>query len=150
MEDTFIIDKVEAMSIRLGNIDDVPKIQPLLEELGYPTDLNKLKERCTKFLNTDGYGIAVYEVDGGILGFIAWSKSMLLVGDLPRYNIEALIVNNDHRGKGIGKQLMQFLEALCDQCVIDITSSRKRKSAHKFYKSLGYLSEKVFFRKTKV
>ena len=61
--------------IRNATIDDIPRLLPLLSELGYPATLEDLNRRFLKFLSNPGYGVAVYENNNEIIGFVAWAKS---------------------------------------------------------------------------
>ena len=67
-----------------------------------------------------------------------------------------LVVDELHRGKGFGKQLISYIEQHAEAvgCVIiELTSGLRRASmgTHRFYQSLGYQNtgelEKVYLRK---
>lgn len=142
--------------IRYAQLNDTPGILPLLSDLGYDCELKDLKVRFLRFLDNKGYGVAVYEIDTIIIGVIAWSKSDLFVSDKARFHIEALVVLKNHRGLGIGKKLILFLEELAQEhspAIVDLTSGirRAKDGSHEFYKSLGYQNEgpmaKLYLRK---
>lgn len=141
--------------IRHAVFKDVSAILPLLEELGYPCALQNLEERFTIFCKHPGYGVAVYEREERIVGFIAWSKSYLFVLDKVRFHIEALAVSENSRGIGIGKKLILFVEGIASEhspVIVDLTSSLWREEAtkaHSFYSRLGYNNKKhsAYFRK---
>jgi GNAT superfamily N-acetyltransferase len=142
--------------IRHAIIDDTPRLVPLLSELGYPTTLDDFNKRFLKFLNNPGYGVAVYEINDEIIGLVAWTKATLFVSDKIRFHIEGLVVSTNHRGKGIGKKLMKFVEDIVLQespAIIDLTSGLRRAQdgTHEFYKRIGYHNEgymaKLYFRK---
>jgi len=65
-----------------------------------------------------------------------------IIGDCrPFMVIENMIIDQDYRGKGIGKELMMYLENIARDrnCYyIIFVSSSKRKDAHRFYQSMGY------------
>lgn len=144
------------MIIRHADLSDVPSLLPLLEQLGYPTSLEALTVRFKHFLQNAGYGVVVCEMNDNIIGFVAWSKSDLFVLDSVRFHIEAIVVASDHRGKGIGKKLMELVEEIArphSPAIIDLTSGlrRAKDGSHEFYKSLGYKNEghmaKLYLRK---
>ncbi|MGD9109205.1 MAG: GNAT family N-acetyltransferase [Gammaproteobacteria bacterium] len=144
------------MILRKADIDDVPQLIPLMAQLGYPPELEFMQNRFADFVDNDGYGVAVAEQDDKIVGWVAWSKSMLFVLPKVRLRIEGIVVDNKYRRRGVGKKLMRFVEDVAKElspCVIDLTSGlrRKKDGSHEFYKSLGYANEgymaKLYLRK---
>lgn len=142
--------------IRAAVHADLPQLLPLMEHLGYPYKLEELEERFETFNKLDGYGVAVAEQNSQIIGWIAWSKSVLFVKPMSRFHIEGLVVDDKYRGQGIGKKLMKFVEDMAEQykpCIIDLTSGLRRAESgtHDFYKSFGYINEgemaKLYLRK---
>jgi GNAT superfamily N-acetyltransferase len=142
--------------IRHSNINDIAGLLPLLSQLGYPCKFEELQTRFIRFLNNPGYGVAVCEINGKILGLIAWSKSELFVLDRVRFHIEALVIEQESRGKGIGKKLMKFVESISENhkpVIIDLISGfrRAKEGTHEFYKNIGYRNEgemaKLYLRK---
>lgn len=144
------------MIIRHAAIDDTPKLLPLLSELGYPATLEDLNRRFLKFLKNPGFGVAVYEANEEITGLVAWTKTDHLISDATRFSIVGLVVSTSHRGMGIGKELMKFVENIAKQhspAIIDLTSGLRRAQdgTHEFYKCIGYQNEgpmaKLYLRK---
>ncbi len=77
-------------------------------------------------------------VAGSVMGIVCEE----LYGDCrPFMVIEDVIVDRDHRRKGVGSALMREMEkcAVANQCkyIIFVTES-DRVEAHRFYQSLGY------------
>lgn len=145
--------------IRLAELNDAEKLLPLMEQLGYPQTIETLKSRINLFLKQDGYGIALAEEIStrNIVGWIAWSKSNLIVSSAVRLHIEGLIVDQKFRGKGVGKALMRHVENIAENntpCIIDLTSGERRAKdgSHEFYAALGYENDgymaKKYLRKT--
>lgn len=142
--------------IRNAALNDMPGLLPLLAQLGYPCILEDLEARFIKFLDNPCYGVAVCEINSDIVGMIAWSKSDLFVLDKVRFHIEGLIVQTSHRGMGVGKKLIKFLEEIAKQhapAIVDLTSGvrRDKDGSHAFYNRLGYQNEghmaKLYLRK---
>jgi ribosomal protein S18 acetylase RimI-like enzyme len=142
--------------IRNAEATDIEDLLPLLDQLGYPTTKEALEQRFTRFLNNDGYGVAVACINAKIVGFVAWSQSNLFVSDKIRIHIEGIAVDKATRGQNIGKQLMQFVENHAQKfsgAIIDLASGLRRASegTHEFYKKLGYKNEglmaKLYLRK---
>jgi predicted N-acetyltransferase YhbS len=144
------------VSIRTARLTDAEQLLPLMESLGYPQNLEAFKKRCALFLNQANYGVAVAEKGDCIIGYIAWSTSLFFTSEKVCIPIENLTVDTWHRRKGIGKQLVAYMESFAkafSPCVIDLTSNVKRAKdgTHAFYKSLGYINEgtleKIYLRK---
>ena len=147
---------MEKVIVRKANVNDVPQLIPLIAQLGYPPELEFMRNRFESFISNDGYGVAVAEQSDKIVGWIAWSKSMLFVLPKVRLRIEGIVIDNGYRRQGIGKKLMHFVEDIAKKispCVIDLTSGlrRKKDGSHEFYKALGYANEgymaKLYLRK---
>lgn len=144
------------MNIRHATINDIPELILLLTELGYPCDIEDLTLRFERYMKNLGYGVAVCDVDKQIVGLIAWSKAYLFISNATRFHIESLIVAANHRGAGIGKKLMTFVEIIAKDhqpVIVDLISGlrRAKDGTHNFYKNLGYqnegLMEKIYLRK---
>jgi GNAT superfamily N-acetyltransferase len=62
--------------------------------------------------------------------------------------VEGVCVAPHLQGQGIGKQMMMEAKSLCEAAgcyKIALTSNIKRKSAHGFYKSLGFIQHGISF-----
>lgn len=142
--------------IRLAAVADVPSLLPLIAQLGYPLGQSQLEQRFERFISHKGYGVAVAVSESNLVGWIAWSKSFLFVSDMVRFHIEGLVVDENHRGKGIGKKLISFVETIAMDhmpAIVDLVSGvrRAKDGTHDFYKNLGYQNEghmaKLYLRK---
>jgi N-acetylglutamate synthase-like GNAT family acetyltransferase len=147
---------MNSVVIRKAKEEDVPLLLPLLEQLGYPHVLKDLQKRFELFAAQEGYGVAVAEQEGKIIGWVAWSRSFAFVVPKVRFHIEGLVVDISYRTQGVGKQLMTYVEDVAKQhrpCIIDLTSGKRRAKdgSHEFYKALGYQNEgymaKAYLRK---
>jgi len=134
--------------IRSASSSEAGKLLPLMEQLGYSQTLEAMTSQINLFLKQDGYGIAVAEETSTskIVGWIAWSKSILIVSPAIRLHIEGLVVEENYRGNGIGKALMLHVENIAklnSPCIVDLTSGKRRAKdgSHEFYASLGYHNE---------
>lgn len=144
------------ISIRHAAIDDIPELLSLIDQLGYPTPLKNFKKRFKKYTILDGYGVAVACDSSKIIGLVAWSKSVPFVLDKIRIRIEGLVIDAQHRKKGVGKKLMAFIEKFAmkySPAIIELTTGlrRAKDGSHEFYKSIGYKNEghmaKLYLRK---
>lgn len=126
--------------------DHVSGMLPLMDQLGYPTTLDALKTRFRMFMVKEGNSIVVAIDNAIVVGWIAWARSRFFVDDLWGYRIEGLVVDKTHRGQGIGKKLIQFMEAevkIDIPCEIELTTymSRAKDGTHDFYHNLGYRND---------
>ncbi len=146
----------EEIIIRIATTIDVRGLLPLMEQLGYSQNTQDFEKRLEIFTSKEGYGIAVAEESQTIIGLVAWSKSINFVSTATRIRIESLIVNEQYRNQGIGKNLMNFVEDIAktlSPCIIDLTSGlrREKDGSHEFYKALGYKNDgpmaKLYLRK---
>lgn len=141
--------------IRPATQNDLPELLPLMEQWGYSIDLETMKKQFDLFCNQNDYGVAVAELENKIVGWIAWSKSIMFLPKT-RIHLEGLVVDSNYRKKGIGKKLIDYIEKIAKQfspCIIDLTSGKRRakEGTHKFYEKLGYKNEgpraKLYLRK---
>lgn len=147
----------QEMIIRESKETDIKNILPLMEQLGYPSEIAQLTARFSNFINIPGYGVAIAMSNDNVIGLIAWSKSSLFVKDGSRIHIEALVVDKEYRRLGVGQALIKYLEKHIKKdkniCHIDLTSGTRRAvdGSHDFYDKLGYKNDgymsKVYLRK---
>lgn len=68
----------------------------------------------------------------------------------PRAIVESVHTRADLRGQGIGARMMQHAEALARAegcCMVQLTSNKLRKDAHRFYERLGFEQSHFGFKK---
>lgn len=86
--------------------------------------------------------LIVAEADGEIVGTlqITFTPSISFQGG-KRATVESVRVDKKHRGKGIGKELMNWAiaRAKTENCItMQLTTNADRKDAHRFYENLGF------------
>lgn len=67
----------------------------------------------------------------------------------PRAEAESVHVRPDLRGKGIGSLLMSFVVERARAkgcCMVQLTSNRERRDAHRFYERLGFVPSHTGFK----
>ncbi len=134
--------KSGAIHIREATFDDAAQLHILLQQLGYNINLETVKIRITAYQNTQ-HKIFVAIEEGNIVGEISLGIYEQLWIDGPSCRIDTIVIDQSHRGHGIGKQLIEYAEqyALKVGCkVIELITSDKRRASgtHAFYESLGY------------
>jgi len=78
-----------------------------------------------------------------ICGFISCKGQPLLHHEGLVFEIQELIVTSAHQGRGIGKKLIESLKpelARLGAISLEVTSNKRRKEAHAFYQSVGFLN----------
>jgi ribosomal protein S18 acetylase RimI-like enzyme len=136
------------VTIRRLATSDVPKLVPLMAELGYPTTSDALAERVAAVAANPDDGVLIAEEEGNILGLVAVHSYEMLhrPGRLGR--ITALVVSASSRGRGVGSQLLSAAESHLRAlgCIkLEVTSGEQRSEAHEFYAARGYREQRVRF-----
>jgi PhnO protein len=86
--------------------------------------------------------VAIAE-DDRICGFISCKGQPLLHHEGLVFEIQELIVTSDHQGRGIRKKLIESLKPELSRLgakSLEVTSNKRRKEAHAFYQSVGFLN----------
>lgn len=140
------------MIIRQATESDLPKIIELFHEMdgedglapeGYGAIWNKINQYPY-------YKIFVIEDREIVIG----TCSLIIIDNLGHQGAklavaENMIINQEFRGQGIGKQLMQFIMARAKEetCYkLMLSSNKKRTLAHKFYEQLGFEQHGISFK----
>lgn len=104
--------------------------------------------RLEYILSNPDYTLLIAREGDAVLGTVTGICCRAL--SMPFLVIEDVVVREDCRGKGVGKQLMDELDrfALENKCEYAIlVSSGFRKEAHKFYEKQGFTEDVRGFRK---
>lgn len=132
--------------------EDASMITELCFQLGYPTEPGGVSAKLAGLSEDEEHAIYVAELKGqGVVGWVHVFIYKPFHCDFMA-EVAGLVVDKACRGKGVGKQLMQAVEAWArDKCcaVVSLRSNIIRKEAHCFYKNLGYeiIKESYTFRK---
>ena len=138
------------MLIRKSQDEDNISIGNLInEELGYK-DLNyeKLLNRLQKMKSDDKHLTVVAEIEGKVIGFIGFYKGIAYNYDGEYIQIIALAVKKEYQNRGIGSQLLKWVE---DYAIghnirsFGLNSGLHRTEAHSFYENNGYLRKSYGF-----
>jgi len=132
-------------SIRIAQLSDVEGIRDLTSQLGYEVDTPTVAARLSRILTRSDQQFLVAEIDSSLAGWVHAAVAESMESE-PSVTIGGLVVDKNHRMKGIGKMLMDHAERWAREqgCVIvRLRSSSTRTAAHKFYEALGYTNIKT-------
>lgn len=140
------------MEIRKATINDIPEMVSLMEQLGYPTSVEKLALRFNAIEANPNYHTLVAELDGKVVGMAGLCTSLFYEYDGFYVRIVAFVVDSNCRRKGIGKKLIQEAERWAREqgaitIILNSGNREERKGAHQFYLSMGYAAKSVGFSK---
>jgi GNAT superfamily N-acetyltransferase len=127
------------LTIRDAQAADAPAVAGLLGQLGYPTEPSAVERRLQR-LQVVGDRVVVAEVEANVVGLAHLQVTPALERELPAAKIGALVVDDAHRGRGIGRALVQAIEdeARLRGCeLMFLTTAERRGAAHAFYERLG-------------
>ena len=140
------------MNLRDAREEDAAAITRLTrEELGYDYPEEQLRDHLKAFLGDSRQKILVAEQGGEVLGFLQLMDYDSLYGE-PMKTVMGIAVSSAHRGKGVGRALLQAGEAWAREtgaAGIRLTSGESRWGAHDFYRCCGYeeVKRQLYFRK---
>src|SRR6266540_2727667 len=127
------------LTIRDARAGDAEAIAGLLAQLGYPAAPEAVTVRLER-LGIVGDRVVVAELDGGTVGVAHLQVAPALERDRPAAKIGALVVDEAHRGHGVGRALVEAMasEARKRGCaLLFLTTSARRDDAHTFYERVG-------------
>jgi N-acetylglutamate synthase-like GNAT family acetyltransferase len=141
---------VNYMNIRPAKIQDSKKISSLMDQLGYGASGQLIEKKLTEFAKTPIDTVFVAEVEGLVVGVISCHITSLFHQAGSSGRITSMVIEQKHRGQGVGKCLVSEAEAFFQSsgCVkSEVTSGDHRPEAHAFYESCGYkLDERRFIK----
>jgi GNAT superfamily N-acetyltransferase len=129
------------VNVRVAAPADAPRLAELSGQLGYPADAAELRARVERLALRKDHVVYVAELaDGTLAGWIhATTAEMLEVGR--RGEIAGLVVDERHRGEGVGKRLAHAAEewaAAQGHTELTVRSNVTRDGSHPFYRHLGF------------
>ena len=137
--------------IRLAKVNDIPRIIQLYDELVITTSriesdkkpsLVDYQETLNEINTIPGYELLIAEENDEVIG----SMVLLIMPNLshrasPWALVENMIIDPKQQRRNVGRKLMEYAvrRAKDKGCYrIILNSSKKRRGAHKFYRSLGF------------
>jgi len=140
----------ESVVIRLAKEEDIPRIIELYDELALTTSQVEVgkknspedyRQTFAQIYTFPGHNLMVADDRGMVVGTMV----LLVVPNLahrtcPWAIVENLVVDHRYRRQQVGKLLMEYAikrarNAGCYK--LTLTSNKRRRGAHRFYRSLG-------------
>jgi GNAT superfamily N-acetyltransferase len=128
------------ITVRISQPEDAESIATLCHQLGYPTSPEAVKQRCQSMQANDQHIVYVALVNEAVVGWVHGHVCDLVITP-PQILILGLVVDEHHRGCGIGRLLMQHIEQWAEEKACDtilVRSNVIRTDAHLFYQHVGY------------
>jgi GNAT superfamily N-acetyltransferase len=127
--------------VRCARLEDVDQLAGLFDELGHRQTDDALALALEGALSDPRAGVLVADDGGALVGAATYFLVPVLHDSGPSCRVTTLVVDEAHRGHGIGHRLVEAAEAVargagCSR--IEATSALHRTGAHRFYDGLGY------------
>lgn len=131
--------------IRSACLDDAAALATLSAQLGYPADAGAMRQRLALLLPASDHAVFVAVRDAQVIG---WTHvlAVLHLETGPFAEIAGLVVDEAHRGAGIGSALVQrAIDWARAQhlALLTVRSRTERLRTHQFYRQLGFVQQKV-------
>lgn len=142
------------LSIRDAAPDDAPALVRLLRQLDPPQeapDEAAARAAVAAVSRQPGMRLVVAEAGGDVVGSVTLAVLPNLTHHAqPWAQLENLVVDEAHRGRGVGRALMAWCEAAARDAgcyKLQFQSRNHRRGSHRFYRRLGYRALTVGFRR---
>jgi GNAT superfamily N-acetyltransferase len=141
------------MEIRKATMHDYVELASLMEQLGYPTSIEQMKQRLTNIDASPNYHTLVATESDKVIAMIGLVKSFYYEMNGSFIRIQAFVVDSNYRNQGIGKKLLEKAEEWARSigaAGISLNSGNReeRIAAHKFYEKMGYVAKSIGFAKS--
>ena len=130
--------------IREITSNDAEEVNMLSRQLGYPLTVEQTIQNINAIKNSKDHIAFAAVNDNKIVGWIGATHSIMLEM-MPCCEIHGLVIDENHRGKGIGKLLIEKVKQWAREKGDNKLSLRcnvKRLATHEFYKHLGFTAIK--------
>ena len=129
-------------TIRRAQASDSEAIGRLYTELNTLSQPAVLPERIATIANSAHTHLLVCDDDGDILATALLCLCQdVMFGNQPFALVENFVVSSDYKRAGIGKSMMDYIEAFCleQNCSkIMLQTSSQNRDARDFYTAMGY------------
>jgi len=140
------------LTVRAAGSGDANRVFALLKQLGtdYAPDASAFDSTYQGIIDDDSRSSILLVADssaGAVLGYALTTISPLLYINGSSAQLQELVVDDDHRGQGVGTALVEATEAACRARQVRQLTVPSRRSAN-FYERIGYTSTADFLKRT--
>lgn len=132
--------------VRPATVEDAPRIADLSGSLGYAVEPAVIMQRLERLLARPDHLVVVAELAGNtVVGWVHGTDLELLETGR-RCEILGLVVDPEHRTRGIGRKLVSAIELWAVRrglTQIGVRSNVVRLESHPFYEQIGYTRVKT-------
>jgi len=137
--------------IRPARPSDADRVYALLEQLepAYSPDRPAFDANFPQLLDDQSTSVLLVAEDaaGSLLGYALTTITPLLHTNGSSAQLQELVVDDSHRGEGVGTAIVEEVERVCrDRSVRQITVASRRSAD--FYERIGYRSSADFLKRT--
>lgn len=131
---------------------DLPQIEILLRDLidaienTENMDIENASSNCHQMIDSPNSHILLARLGNEIVGFIHLTTRMSILHNAPSGLIDELVVAKTHRGRGIGRLLIEAAINKCRDlgcCEVEVSTEMTNEKARAFYKSCGFEEDAV-------
>lgn len=120
--------------------NDADAVNWLSKQLGYPLSIEQTLQNINAVLKSEDHTAFVAEYENKIVGWVGASQA-IMIEVMPHCEINGLVIDEDHRGLGIGKLMIGKVKHWAKEKGNDrigLHCNIKRTEAHHFYEHLGF------------
>jgi GNAT superfamily N-acetyltransferase len=128
------------ITIREMTVNDAKAVNILSKQLGYALSIEQTLQNINAVLQSEDHTAFVAEYEKEVVGWIGASQA-IMIEVMPHCEINGLVIDQDHRGMGIGKLLVDKVKQWAKEKKnnkIGLRCNIKRTEAHLFYEHLGF------------
>jgi GNAT superfamily N-acetyltransferase len=132
------------IAIRKISVEDAPEVASLSQQLGYNLSPSETRKQILEIRNSHDNCAFVAVIDETVIGWVHAFKT-IRIETTSFVEIGGLVVDENYRGKGVGKTLVNMVREWCVEQKITSLRVRcniKRPEAHKFYLTIGFKESK--------
>jgi len=138
---------MDSISIRKAAESDLASLRELLVSLigaldnTEGIDIEVALRNCEHLVRDPGSYFLVADMNGRPVGFISFTIRQTVVHRSPSALIDELVVGREHRGEGVGRQLVLAAIERCRAlgcCEVEVSTEETNAKARKLYKRCGF------------